>query len=53
MTLELTAQLRAKPPGGRSGRAPKRHRRSLCVNDHQFFWHFTSGRELDHRKFDK
>jgi len=30
---------------------PKRHRRSISVNDRQFFWHFTKGRELDHRRF--
>ena len=28
---------------------PKRHRRSLTIGEHQYFWHFTSGRESDHK----
>lgn len=28
---------------------PKRHRRSIQIGQQQFFWHYTSGRELNHR----
>jgi Barstar (barnase inhibitor) len=28
---------------------PKRNRRSIHVGEHQYFWHFTTGREFDHR----
>lgn len=29
---------------------PKRHRRSVRIGGCPFYWHFTTGRELDHRQ---